>query len=41
LRDETDHENMMPAKDATFIETDRLSVSQVLAKISRYVEEIV
>jgi len=41
LRDETDHENMMPAKDAKFIETDRLSVSQVLAKISRYVEEIV
>jgi cytidylate kinase len=40
LRDETDHENMMPAKDAKFIETDHLSVSQVLAKISQYVEEI-
>jgi cytidylate kinase len=41
LRDDTDHENMMPAKDAKFIETDHLSVSQVLAKISQYVEEIV
>ena len=41
LRDNTDRENMMPARDAVFIETDHLSVSQVLAKISRYVEAMV
>lgn len=40
LRDDTDRENMLPAKDAVFIETDHLSVSQVLAKISQYVEEL-
>lgn len=40
LRDDTDHENMKPAKDAKFIETDHLSVAQVLEKISHYVEEI-
>lgn len=39
LRDDTDRENMMPARDAVFIETDHLSVPQVLAKISQYVEE--
>jgi CMP/dCMP kinase len=40
LRDDTDHENMIPAKDAKFIETDHLSVLQVLEKISYSVEEI-
>lgn len=40
LRDDTDRENMLPAKDAMFVETDHLSVSQVLAKISQYVEEL-
>jgi CMP/dCMP kinase len=39
LRDETDREHMLPAKDAVFIETDHFSVSQVLDKISQYVEE--
>ncbi len=38
LRDNTDRENMMPARDVVFIETDHLSVPQVLAKISQYVE---
>jgi cytidylate kinase len=41
LRDNTDRENMMPARDAVFIETDHLGVSQVLAKISQYVEAMV
>ena len=41
LRDNTDRENMLPAKDAMFIETDHLSVSQVLAKISQCIEAIV
>lgn len=40
LRDDTDRENMLPAKDAVFIETDHLSVSQVLAEISQYLEEL-
>jgi cytidylate kinase len=40
LRDDTDRENMLPARDAVFIETDHLSVSQVLAKISQYMEEL-
>ncbi len=40
LRDDTDRENMLPAKDAVFIETDHLNVSQVLAKISQHVEEL-
>jgi len=40
LRDDTDRENMLPAKDAVFIETDHLSVSEVLAKISQYVEKL-
>jgi cytidylate kinase len=41
LRDNTDRENMMPARDVVFIETDHLSVSQVLAKISQYFEAMV
>ena len=41
LRDNTDRENMMPARDAVFIETDHLNVSQVLAKISQYFEAMV
>lgn len=41
LRDNTDRENMLPAKDAMFIETDHLSVSRVLAKISQCIEAIV
>ena len=40
LRDNTDRENMLPAKDAVFIETDHLNISQVLAKVSQYVEEL-
>jgi cytidylate kinase len=40
LRDDTDRENMLPARDAIFIETDHLNISQVLAKISQYVEEL-
>ena len=40
LRDDTDRENMLPARDAVFIETDHLSVSQVLAKISQCVEKL-
>jgi len=39
-RDDTDRENMLPARDAVFIETDHLSISQVLAKISQYVEKL-
>ncbi len=38
-RDDTDRENMLPAKDAIFIETDSLTVPQVLEQISHYVEE--
>ena len=41
LRDNTDRENMIPARDAVFVETDHLSVSQVLAKISHYIEAMV
>ncbi len=41
LRDNTDRENMMPARDVVFIETDHLNVSQVLAKISQYFEAMV
>lgn len=37
-RDDIDRENMQPAKDAVVIETDHLSIQQVLEVISRYVE---
>ncbi len=38
-RDKTDREHMRPAEDAIFIDTDHLSVPQVLDTISHYVEE--
>ena len=38
-RDEIDRENMQPARDAIVIETDHLSVPQVLKVISHYVED--
>ena len=38
-RDAIDHDNMIPAPDAIFIETDHLSVPQVLETILRGVEE--
>jgi cytidylate kinase len=38
-RDAIDHDNMIPAPDAIFIETDHLSVPQVLEAILRGVEE--
>ncbi|HLZ55520.1 MAG TPA: (d)CMP kinase [Ktedonosporobacter sp.] len=38
-RDGIDHDNMMPAKDAVVVETDHLSIAQVLEVIYRYVEE--
>jgi CMP/dCMP kinase len=38
-RDSIDRENMQPAKDAIVVETDHLSIPQVLAVIYRYLEE--
>ncbi len=38
-RDSIDRENMQPAKDAIVVETDHLSITQVLAVICRYLEE--
>jgi len=38
-RDSIDRENMQPADDAIVIETDHLSVPQVLEMISRYVRD--
>jgi CMP/dCMP kinase len=38
-RDNIDRENMQPAKDAIVVETDHLSIPQVLAVICRYLEE--
>jgi len=40
-RDEIDHDNMQPAIDAIVIETDYLSVSQVMETIAPYVEDTV
>jgi CMP/dCMP kinase len=40
-RDDIDHDNMRPAIDAIVIETDYLSVPQVLATILPYVEDTV
>ncbi len=40
-RDTIDHDNMRPAIDAIIIETDYLSVSQVLGTILPYVEDTV
>lgn len=40
-RDDIDHDNMKPAIDAIVVETDYLSVPQVLESISPYVEDIV
>ncbi len=39
-RDSIDHKNMLPAKDAIVVETDHLSVPQVLEVIYHYVEDI-
>ena len=38
-RDGIDHDNMQPAQDAIVIETDTLSVQQVLETIYKYVED--
>ena len=38
-RDNSDRENMQPAKDAIIIETDHLSIPEVLEVICRYVED--
>src|SRR6266700_7282791 len=38
-RDSIDRENMQPAKDAIVVETDHLSIPQVLTVICRYLEE--
>ncbi len=38
-RDGIDHDNMQPARDAVVVETDSLSVQQVLETIYKYVEE--
>ncbi len=37
-RDAIDHDNMLPAPDAIVIDTDHLSVAEVLVVIIRYVE---
>jgi cytidylate kinase len=37
-RDGVDHENMRPASDAIIVETDHLSVAQVLELIEKYME---
>lgn len=38
-RDNTDRQNMQPAKDAVIVQTDNLNIEQVLDAICRYVEE--
>lgn len=38
-RDSIDHANMQPAKDAIIVETDHLSISQVLEFIYHYLED--
>ena len=38
-RDNSDRENMQPAQDAILIETDHLSIPEVLEVICRYVED--
>jgi cytidylate kinase len=38
-RDKADRENMQPAHDAIIIETDRLSIPQVLDEVYRHLEE--
>lgn len=38
-RDAIDHDNMKPAKDAIVVETDHLSIAQVLEVIYRHVED--
>jgi cytidylate kinase len=38
-RDNSDRENMRPAQDAILIETDHLSIPEVLEVICRYVED--
>jgi cytidylate kinase len=38
-RDEIDRENMRPARDAIIVETDHLSIQQVLEVICQHVEE--
>lgn len=38
-RDEIDHDNMQPAQDAIVVETDHLTISQVLDVVCQYVEE--
>lgn len=38
-RDNSDRENMQPAQDAILIETDHLSIQEVLEVICRYVED--
>ena len=38
-RDGIDHDNMQPAQDAIVVETDSLSVQQVLETIYKYVED--
>lgn len=37
-RDEIDHDNMTPAQDAILIETDHLTISQVIEHILKYLE---
>ncbi len=38
-RDQADREQMQPAQDAIIIETDHLSIAQVLAEVYRHIEE--
>ena len=38
-RDAMDHDNMVPAEDAVFVDTEHLDADQVLEIILRYVEE--
>lgn len=38
-RDNIDHDNMQPAKDAIIVETDHLSIPQVLEFIYHYLED--
>ncbi len=39
-RDGIDHDNMQPAQDAIVVETDSLSIQQVLEIINKYAEDI-
>jgi cytidylate kinase len=38
-RDAIDHDNMIPAQDAILVETDHLSVSQVLDSILQFIPQ--